>query len=123
MHIRDEEELFLILNLLEEPDPQYKRQLTEAGYFDENENITPKAEEFVEEFIKSRQDKVFAAVEKNGSYFKDKGYVLLEAGLKKTLAVELILEDLVKQGRLKRKSGHGYIVRCGYNHPPIDNNI
>lgn len=117
MLIRDDEELFLILNLLEEPDPEYARQLTEAGYLTENQQNTEKAENFIKTFIEARREKVFTAISEKGSYYKDKGYVLLEAGLKNPLSAEVVLENLVKQGRLKKKSQYGYIVRCGYNHP------
>lgn len=116
MPIKEDEELFLVLNLLREPNPQYLDQLKESGYLDENQTNTAKAEEFISTFIRSKQDQVYAAILEKGSYFKDKGYVLLKAEIKDPLCAELILEDLVRQGKLKKKAGHGYIIRCGYNH-------
>ncbi len=118
MAVQENEELFLVLNLLKEPDPQYLEQLVSEGYLDENQANTPKAEKFINDFINERIDAVFEAVAKQGSYFKDKGYVLLQAGLKNPLSAEVILEELVKLNKLKKKDGHGYIVRCGFNHPP-----
>ncbi|MDX9872939.1 MAG: hypothetical protein RBT41_11060 [Clostridia bacterium] len=116
MAVQEDEKLFLVLNLLAEPDEQYSAQLIAAGYWDEKQNPTPQAVEFIRKFTDSKLDAVFQAVAKKGSYFKDKGYVLLAAGLKSTLSAEIILDELVKQEKLKKKNEHGYIVRCGKNH-------
>lgn len=116
MAIREDEDLFLVLNLLAEPDSQYTSQLITEGYLDENLANTLKATMFITEFISSKTNLVFEGVEKQGSYFKDKGYILVHAGLKNTLTAEVILDELVKQGKMKKKPEFGYIVRCGHNH-------
>lgn len=87
MAIREDEDLFLVLNLLAEPDSQYTSQLIAEGYLDENLANTPKAVKFITEFINSKLDLVYEAVAKQGSYFKDKGYILLQADLKNTLSI------------------------------------
>lgn len=116
MSVKEDEKLFLVLNLLKEADAQYAEGLTAAGYWDENQNPTSKGQDFIRQFINAKQDAVFEAVAQQGSYFKDKGFILLQAGLKNTLSAELILDELVKQEKLKKKAGFGYIVRCGRNH-------
>lgn len=116
MEIKEDEEMFLYLNLLAEPNPRYTERLIQEGYLDENQANTPKAEQFIREFIAAKIDSVYEAVAKQGSYFKDKGYVLLQSGLKNTLTAEIILNELVRQDKLKKKKGYGYIVRTGRNH-------
>lgn len=115
MPIKEEEKLFVALNMLEQPEPAYVQELVAEGYWNENHENTPKAEEFIERFLDSKMEPVFEAIQKQGTYSKDRGYVLLQAGLTNPLAAELVLEELVKRRKLKKKYQREYIVRCGQN--------
>lgn len=117
MILKEDEELFLALNLLSEPSPDYIGKMISEGYLDQEMNNTPKADSFVKDYTESKGHLLLEAIKKQGSYGKDKGFVLFHAGIKSPLAGELILEELVKKRKLKKKEGWGYIVRCGSNHP------
>jgi len=112
MTVREDEELFVVLHLLKEPEPAYLDELVKLGYLDETHNNTPKAEKFVEEFTKSKVDLIYEAIKKQGRYCKDKGFVMLSAGLKNPIAVEIIMEEMVKRRILKKKYNREYIIRC-----------
>lgn len=116
MIVKEDEELFEVLNLLKEPEQAYAKELIAQGYTLEDQSLTPKAERFVRQFMESKMKLLYDAVKEKVNYTRDKGYVLYKAGLKNPLAAEMILEELVKQKKLKKKDSDDYIVRCGVNH-------
>lgn len=112
MALIKDEKLFITLNLLEEPEPDYQEALIREGYLDGEYNLTAQAQQFIREFIAEKSGLIYESLKKQGRYTKDKGYVLLQAGLKKYLTAELIMEEMVKQRILKKKYQNEYIVRC-----------
>lgn len=120
--LKEDEELFLALNLLSDPGPDYSGKMVSEGYLDQEMNNTSKAESFINAYVENKGALLLEAIKKQGSYAKDKGFVLLRAGIKNPLAAELIMEELVKKRKLKKKEGWGYIIRCGSNHGPKSEN-
>jgi hypothetical protein len=109
--IVENEKLFLDLKVFAINDDAYIQALTEEGYIDGERENTEKAEAFIQRFVAERKDKIVEAVRKQGSYFKDKGNVLYQAGLKNPTALELAMEDIVHERVMKRKRNGDFIVR------------
>jgi hypothetical protein len=111
MEIAENEKLFLDLKVFAIEDEVYIQALTEAGYIDGERENTEKAEAFIQRFVAERKDKIVEAVRRQGSYFKDKGNVLFQAGLKSSTSLELAMEDIVHERVMKRKRNGDFIVR------------
>jgi hypothetical protein len=109
--IAENEKLFLDLKVFAVNDEAYIQVLIEEGYIDGERENTEKAEAFIQRFVAERKDKIVEAVRKQGSYFKDKGNVLYQAGLKSPTALELAMEDIVHERVMKRKRNGDFIVR------------
>jgi hypothetical protein len=111
MGIVENEQLFLDLKVFAVSDETYIQALMKEGYIDGERENTEKAEVFIQKFVAERKDRIVETVRKQGSYFKDKGNVLYQAGLKNPTALELAMEDIVHERVMKRKRNGDFIVR------------
>jgi len=117
MAVLENEQLFLDLIVFDGLSDVRVEELKAAGYLDGECDNTEKAEACIRNFVDSRADDVIKALEEQGSYLKDKGRVMYHAGLKSTMAMEVVLEHLTHQGVIKHKRNGDYIKRDGVNTP------
>ena len=115
--VEENEQLFLDLTVFDGLSDRRISELTESGYLDGESENTDKAETYIREFVDSRSDQVINILDEQGSYLKDKGKVLFHAGLKNTMAMEVVLEHLANRMVIKRKRNGDYIKRNGINTP------
>ena len=111
MAIVENEKLFLDLNVFEINDEAYIQSLIDEGYIDQERENTEKAEAFINNFVAERKEKIVEAINAQGNYYKDKGNILFQAGLKNSMALELVMEKIVSSRVLKRKRDGDFIVR------------
>ena len=109
--IIENEKLFLDLTLFELSDGAYIQALIDEGYIDQEKENTEKAEDFLQNFVAERKDRIVEAIRNQGNYYRDKGNILFQAGLKNPLALELAMESIVGERILKRKRNGDFIVR------------
>ena len=117
MGLIENEQLFLDLTVFDGLSDHRIDELQEDGYLDQENENTEKAEAYIKGFVDSRSDKVIETLEEQGSYFKDKGKVMFQAGVKSMMAMEVIMERLANQMVIKRKRNGDYIKRNGINTP------
>jgi hypothetical protein len=111
MEIQENEKLFLDLKVFAITDEAYIHALVEHGYIDAERENTEKAEAFIQRFVADRKERIVEAVRGQGTYYKDKGNVLYQAGLKNPMALELVMEEIVHERVMKRKRNGDFIVR------------
>ena len=117
MTIEENEQLFLDLTVFDGLTEKRIEALKNAGYLDEDCENTDMAEAYIRSFVNSRADQVIQSLEEQGSYLKDKGKVMFQAGLKSLLAMEVVMENLANQAVIKRKRNGDFIKRNGFNTP------
>ncbi|MCL2122125.1 MAG: hypothetical protein FWH28_07745 [Clostridiales bacterium] len=117
MSIVENEQLFVDLTVFDGLSEQRINDLKGAGYLDSECENTEKAESYIKAFVDDRSDEVIQALEKQGSYLKDKGRVMYQAGLKNLMAMDVVMERLSHQMIIKRKRNGDYIKRNGINTP------
>jgi len=117
MEIVENEQLFLDLTVFDGLSDIRIDELKGAGYLDTECENTEKAEMYIKTFIDSRTDDVIKTLEEQGSFLKDKGRVMYNAGLKNLMAMEVVMEHLSHQMIIKRKRNGDYIKRNGINTP------
>jgi len=117
MAVTENEQLFLDLTVFDGLSDQRIEELKIAGYLDNECENTDKAETYIKDFVDNRSDNVIETLDELGSYFKDKGKVMYQAGLKNLMAMEVVLEHLANRMVIKRKRNGDYIKRNGINTP------
>jgi len=117
MEVVENEQLFLDLTVFDGLSSKLIEELQDAGYLDDECENTELAESYIQTFIDSRTDDVIKILEEQGSFLKDKGRVMYNAGLKSLMAMEVVMERLSHQMIIKRKRNGDYIKRNGINTP------
>jgi hypothetical protein len=117
MAVAENEQLFLDLTVFDGLSGQRIEELKIEGYLDDECENTDKAEAYIKVFVDDRSDRVIQTLDELGSYFKDKGKVMYQAGLKSLMAMEVVMEHLANRMYIKRKRDGDYIKRNGINTP------
>ena len=117
MAIVENEQLFLDLTVFDGLSEKRIEDLKDAGYLDEENENTDRAEDYIRSFVDGRADQVIQILEEQGSYLKDKGKVMYNAGIKSLLAMEVVMEALANRTVIKRKRNGDFIKRNGFNTP------
>ena len=117
MTVVENEQLFLDLTVFDGLSDKRIEELRSAGYLDDESENTDKAEGYIKSFVDSRAVEVIQALEEKGSYLKDKGHVMFHAGVKSLMAMEVVMERLANDMKIKRKRNGDYIIRDGVNTP------
>jgi len=117
MEVVENEQLFLDLTVFDGLSSNRIKELQDAGFLDDECENTELAESYIKTFIDSRTDDVIKTLEEQGSFLKDKGRVMYNAGLKSLMAMEVVMERLSHQMIIKRKRNGDYIKRNGINTP------
>ncbi len=112
-----EERLFLDLMVFDNVPESRVAQLIEDGYIDTDRENTDKAESFIDAFVGHRAYAVIQTLEEQGSYFRDKGRVMFNAGVKSQIAMDMVMERLSAGAEVKKKRNGDYIKRNGINTP------
>ncbi len=108
--IIENEDLFISLHLMHQVDSEYTKELIKQNYITKSYANTKKAEEFINRFYNSKKELVYNAMKKINNKELDVIFVKNEAGLEEYISIEIIIDRLIDEGKIKIVQDNRYII-------------
>ncbi|AQS60572.1 hypothetical protein [Desulforamulus ferrireducens] len=103
------EQLYVDLMMDQMPGDCNANVLISNGYLTENLQHTPKALDFMREFLDSKKDVVLQSIRELGPDTR-KSVIMQRAGIKQMGVLADVVNILIKEGKVKKDNGKFYIV-------------
>jgi len=102
--MEENEELFLLLNKVSEGNADAFQSLVDFGYLEEKNNITDKAEKFMEMFIEENEELVYRAIMDSEDDIEAFLKIKSDGVLQHHSTFLILVRHLIAKGRILKKN-------------------